>query len=150
MVLSLKDICLNYIAREFDTIPNFNHALLHSADKETIIERLINHSLLDVPSNKLEQRKVSSASELSRMKADYQSSLVHNFFNGHLDTLRFNGCNQITDQFLRLIKQKNSDQSLKADRGGGDEYPAKVRLHFKSILIRYCPHLTGTKYHREI
>jgi hypothetical protein len=137
MVLSLKDICLNYIAQEFDIIPNFNHALLHSADKETIIERLINHSLLDVPSNKLEQRKVCSQSELTRIKAEYQSNLVKNFFNGHLDTLRFNGCNQITDQFLRLIKQKNSETSLRSDS------PVKVKLHFKSILIRYCPNLTG-------
>jgi hypothetical protein len=141
MVLSLKDICLNFIAKEFDTIPNFNHTLLHAANKETVIERLINHSLLDAPSNKLAKRKVTSHADLATISAQYQTSLVRNFFNGHLDTLKFNACNQINDRFLRLIKQANSDGSSSSSSDNDD--PTRVKLHFKSILIRYCPNLTG-------
>ena len=135
MVLNLKDICLNYIAKEFDTIPNFNSSLLDAVNKETIIERLINHNLLDVLSNKLETRKIASKADLDKLRTHYQSSLIKNFFNGYLDTLRFNGCSQVTNDFLRLIKLTNNDKN--------DISKTRTKLHFRSVFIRNCSNLTG-------
>jgi hypothetical protein len=119
MVLKLKDICLNYIARNFLVIKNFNHKLLSSAQKENIIERLANHNmLLEFP---------SSFNSQSIEGENYQKSLIENFFNGYLDSVIFNNCNQLDDIFIQLITKLVSSNDLV----------------IKSIAIIRCYKLTG-------
>ena len=129
MVLKLKDICLNFIAKEFYSIQNFDNTLLNSAHKEKIIERLGNHDWLNYTPNSNDN--VNDKDQLAFKNKLYQESLVHNFFNGHFHCLKFDGCSQLNDNFLKLISEINH---LK------DE---KTKLHFKLLLINRCHYITG-------
>ena len=120
MVLQLREICLNCIARSFSTIPNFDFTLLHSGDKEKVIERLANHDLLNL-SNKFNEEASISPQEEFR----YRHSLIKNFFNGCLNSITFDNCTQLDDTFLELIVQLSS------------------KLSVKSITINNCTKLSG-------
>ena len=98
MVLKLKEICISFIARHFDVVPNFDSKLLHSVHKEAIIEQLGNHDLFNY-ANKFRNCNTSSDSEHFR----YQQTIVRNFFDSRMDSLKFNNCVQLNDSFLRLI-----------------------------------------------
>ena len=117
MVLKLKDICLNFIAKNFTDISNFNHKLLSSAQKEIIIERLANHNWLSTLS--IDIQSIES----------YQKSLIQYFFNGCLNAVIFNDCYQLDDNFIELITQLVSSNELV----------------IKSIAIIRCYKLTGIK-----
>jgi hypothetical protein len=117
MVLELKDICLNYIAKNFSVINNFNHTLLSSTQKEIIIERLVNHNWLYL---------LPSSSNIQSIES-YQRSLVKYFFNGHLNAITFNDCNQLNDIFIQLITQLVSSDDLE----------------IKSLAIIKCIKVTG-------
>ena len=97
MVLKLREICLNSIARSFYTISNFDSTLLHAGDREKVIERLANHNLFNLH-NKFNEDASSSEDELK-----YRQSLVRNFFYGHLDSVKFDSCSELDDSFLHLI-----------------------------------------------
>ncbi len=89
MFLKLKNICLNFIARNFFKIENFDPTLLSSAQKVAIIELLATHDLLHNENN----------------NQIYQRNLILNFFNGHFAELLFDCCDQIDEAFLQLICQ---------------------------------------------
>ena len=116
MVLKLKDICLNFIAKNFTDISNFNHKLLSSAQKEIIIERLANHNWL------------SNSSNIQSIES-YQKSLIQYFFNGYLNAVIFNDCYQLDDNFIELVTKLVSSNELV----------------IKSIAIIRCYKLTGIK-----
>ena len=97
MVLKLKEICISFIARHFDAMPNFDSKLLHSVHKEAIIEQLGNHDLFNY-ANKFRDC-TASASEQFR----YQQTIVRYFFDSRMDSLKFNNCVQLNDSFLKLI-----------------------------------------------
>ena len=115
MVLSLKETSLNYIANSFSQIKNFNHSLLNSHHKQLIIERLTNHNRLFLAKQSPEQT------------LNYQTKLVNNFFNGHLNQIKFNSCNQLNDEFVKLLIN----------------LVRPVDLMIKSIEINKCVNLTG-------
>lgn len=120
MVLKLREVCLNSIARSFYTIPNFDSTLLHAGDREKVIERLANHGLLNLH-NKFNENDSSSSDELQ-----YRRSLIRSFFYGHLDSVRFDSCFQLDDSFLQLIVQH-----------------APEKLLIRSIAINNCDKLSG-------
>jgi hypothetical protein len=127
MVLKLKDICLTCIAKEFDKIENFNSSLLHAAHKEIIIELLANHGLLE--------KRPSSASDSNATaeieNATYQQALIDYFFEGHLKSLRFNYCEQLSNKFLTLVAKQASSRL--------DE----KKLIVNSLKIVGCKKVTG-------
>lgn len=120
MVLKLREICLNSIARSFYTISNFDSTLLHAGDREKVIERLANHNLFNLH-NKFNEDASSAEAELL-----YRQSLVRNFFYGHLDLVRFDSCSQLDDSFLQLIVRL-----------------APEKLFIRSFAINNCEKLTG-------
>ncbi len=128
MVLKLKDICLNFIAKEFYSIQSFDNTLLNSTHKEKVIERLGNHDWLKLTDL---NENINDKDQLAFRNKLYQESLIHHFFNGRLNCLKFDGCSQLDDHFLKLISEINQ---LK------DE---KTKLHFKSLLINRCHYITG-------
>ncbi len=122
MVLTLKDICLNYIANNFAQIDNFNQSLLSVIHKEAIIERLTYHnglSLLGLSTN-------PSPAEL-RLNFNYQKKLILNFFNGHLNELKFVVSDQVDDAFFKLVTT----------------FVDSDCLVLKSVSINRCLKLTG-------
>ena len=121
MVLKLSEICLNFIAKEFTAIKNFDHRLLHSRHKEILIQRFIDHDLF------YSQKEFDSKRFNPNLNGTYQQVLVSNFFNGHLDSIQFRFCPQIDDDFLRLVA---------AQKHYGD-------LIIKSLLIRKCSNIKG-------
>lgn len=121
MVLKLREICLNFVTKNFDTISNFDQSLLYSPDKEKIIERLANHNLLSL-NNKYNNRKSYSETE----ECLFRQRLIRNFFTGHLNSIKFNGCTQLDDSFLVMLVQIPANQ-----------------LVFKSINFYKCRILTG-------
>ncbi len=119
MVLELKEICLTFIAREFNRIKNFDYTLLNTSHKEIIIERLVNHSLINY------QNKFNNTIATQSSNTNYRVKLISSFFNGYLNCLKFNSCSQLDADFLELISTQRNV------------------LRFKSLIINRCNNLTG-------
>ena len=122
MVLKLKEICLTCIAKEFHKIASFDYTLLNTSHKEIIIERLINHSLINYE-NKFNTSNNEINNDLIRL--NYRKCLIKNFFNGNLTSIKFNSCHQVNDSFLELIANQINV------------------LKFKCLTINGCNSLTG-------
>jgi hypothetical protein len=142
MVLKLRDICLACIAKEFYKIENFNSSLLHAAHKELIIELLANHGLL------LERRSTQTAAAAANTDTNdntdgsdaYQQALIEYFFDGHLNTLKFNYCEQLSDKFLaRVAIQASSSSSSSSLASRFDQ----KKLTVNCLKIVGCKNITG-------
>ena len=119
MVLDLKEICLTFIAKEFNKIRNFDYTLLNTTHKEIIIERLVNHSLVNY------KNKFNNAPSNQSTNFSYRLKLIKSFFNGYLNCLKFTSCIHLDDSFLELVSTQ------------------KDVLKFKCLIINRCNNLTG-------
>lgn len=130
MVLKLKDLCLDYISEEFDTIGH-ELQLLDVSSRESVLDRLVNHDLLELPEHRLQKIRVKDKDHLVKINAEYQNKLVQCFFNGNLNSLRFNYSHQVTDKLLHLVTHVNQSNKI------------PVKLSFKSLFITSCAYLSG-------
>jgi hypothetical protein len=130
MVLTLKDMCLSSIAYDFDSIPNLSTSCLSSSNKESIVQRLTSHNILEIPGHKLPAISRNDVKlELENLNLGYQHCIISNFFNGNFISLNFCSCQQLNDQFLHLLNQINCFKNSE--------------FRFSSLYIKNCPNLTG-------
>ena len=138
MVLKLRDICLNFVAKEFKQIRNFDPLCLSSSQRELIIERLMDHDLLDLtaftdsPLNKNVSTNSMDTNEFDWLDKSYKRDLIRCFFNGIIRSLTFNINQQVNDQFVKMIRQF-----------GDCDCQHRRALRFRSLCINRCNKITG-------
>lgn len=135
MVLKLRDLCLNFVAKEFKHMRNFDPRCLSSSQRELIIERLLTHDLLDLSccySSSKHRRSTTSSTSGTNDELDNQHKrdLIRCFFNGTIQALTLNASQHVNDDFVKMIRQFGASEKA-------------LPLRFRSLCINRCRNISG-------